>query len=128
MSSMSSRGVAAFSGLGEGWASCVRGAWAKKDVMDLYSGFGFAGDLAGDFLPGEAAFRRAARVGFASPRAPFATAGSVTLLGRVGGGGGEFDASSSESDERMTGFFRVAARGLPIASQDIWPGKHSAAM
>jgi hypothetical protein len=125
---MSSRGVAAFSVLGEGRASCVRGAWAKKDVMGLYSGFGFAGDLAGDFLPGEAARRGAARVGFASPRAPLATEGSVPLLGRLGGGGGEFEASSSESDEMATGFFRAAARGLPIPSQDVWPGKHSAAM
>jgi hypothetical protein len=79
-----------------GWSDCDcdLGTLLKKDVMGLYIARGLPGDFAGDFL-GDS---------FASPHATFAALSRVPLLGRRAGGGGVFDASSSES-ESTTGFF-----------------------
>jgi hypothetical protein len=94
MSSISSGGTASFSGLGVGCTLFARGALQKKEVMGLYIGLGFAGDLAGDFwvadpdVLGDAARRVCVQGGFGfdSPRAPFVTLNKVPLFGRVGGG------------------------------------------
>lgn len=118
MSSMSSSGVASFSGLGVGWSDCVRGTLLKNEVMDLCIALGFAGDLAGDFWLdtavgfGDATRRVCVREGFDSPSGPLVTLNRVPLLGRARGGG-ESGASSSSSSEITTGCFR-AALGLPI--------------
>jgi hypothetical protein len=117
MSSTSGSGVAGFSGLGVGWGGWPRETLLKKEVMGLYIGLGFPGDLAGDFCEagaealGEHARLACEPVGFESPRVPLETLSSVPLLARRGGGEGE--PSPSESDESTTGCFR-AARGLPI--------------
>jgi hypothetical protein len=114
---MSSSGVAVFSGLGVGCNDCDWGALVKKDVMGLYIGLGFPGDLAGDFWVddtgalGEPARRVLGRGAFVSARAPSGTLSSVPLLGRRVGG--ECEASSSDSEDSTTGCFR-AVLGLPI--------------
>ena len=82
--------------------------------MGLYTGFGFAGDFAGDFWLEDF-------TGLASPRVSSPADRRVPLFGRFGtlGGGGEGAASPSVSDpeESTIGFFRAAARGLPIPPQ-----------
>jgi hypothetical protein len=118
MSSTCSCG-AVFSGLGVGCIRCGRGTLVKKEVMGLWIGLGFAGDLAlaGDFwadgarVLGEAARRVWVRAGFASPRAPSLTLNSVPLLGRRAGG--VCGSSASESEESTTGCLRTAL-GLAI--------------
>lgn len=130
MSSTSSSGVADFSGLGEKCFGCSRGALLKKDVMGLYTALGLAGDLAGDFLLDDAAAlgdpgrRVCTHEAFASPRVPSLTLSSVPLLGRRGGG--EREASSSDSEESTTGCFR-AALGLAIPPRIHCSGQMSAA-
>lgn len=134
MSSTSTWGFACFSGLGVGWADCERGALAKKDVIDLYIGLGFAGDLAGDLLVaifedglGDAARRVCTRAGLLpTPRAPFDMLVSVPLLGRPEGGECE-TTSSSVSDESTIGFLR-AARGLTIPPRVDRSWNHGAAV
>ena len=111
MSSIASSGVADFSGLGVGWVDGARGALLKKEVMGLYIGLGFPGDLAGDLWVD-------ADIDLEAPRVPLVTAGSVPrALGRLRGG--VFGSSASDSDESTTGFFRAAAAlGLPIRPRD----------
>lgn len=114
MSSISSGRAAGFSGLGVGCSDCDGGMLLKKDVMGLYTGFGFAGDLAGDFLV----------AGLPSSLAPFDILARRPLFGRFGGG--ERVPSVSESDESTTGFLR-GARGLPIPPRDDRSGRRLAA-
>lgn len=120
MSSTSSMDMAGFSGLGVGCVACERGTLVKKEVMGLDIGLSFPGDLAGDFLVAAAfagcgdAARVWDRVGFFSRRGAVDVLASVPLLGRSGGG--VCEASSSESDESTTGFFR-AVRSLAIPAR-----------
>lgn len=125
ISSTSSIGVIAggFSGLELGRVEEGGGTLLKKDVIGLWIGFDFAGDLAGDF-DGDlgVTFPRAdercvsGRRGFDSP--PTSSCNlliSVPLFGRLRGGD-ESRASPSSSDESTMGCLR-AARGLPIPPQ-----------
>jgi hypothetical protein len=119
MSSTCSSGEGPFSGLRVGWRGCDRGALLKKEVMGLYMGFGFLGDLAGGGFEvdgtealDEPACRVWVREAFASPRAPSARLKSAPPLGFRRGG--VCDPSWSVSSEESTiGCFR-AALGLPM--------------